>query len=152
MCSRMCWQQTRCVWEGAWLDDGERPVLLPQLGTAACCCGCRPQQVTSTVLRCAAGSQLQPSLAAVLAALPRVLPPLRAHRCVCLPPASDACPAGFPLRTPQVGLDVWLRDGNVFHCWSSMWDVIWHGELGSSLALLKAGEWGPVAGWWAGWG
>ncbi len=39
----------------------------------------------------------------------------------------------------QVGLDVWLRDGNVFTCWSSMWDVIWHGELGSSLALLNAG-------------
>ncbi len=40
---------------------------------------------------------------------------------------------------PQVGLDVWLRDGNVFKCWRSMWDVIWHGELGSSLALLNAG-------------
>lgn len=45
----------------------------------------------------------------------------------------------YVLATDKVGLDVWLRDGNVFHCWSSMWDVIWHGELGSSLALLKAG-------------
>lgn len=46
----------------------------------------------------------------------------------------------FPRSPPgQVGLDVWLRDGNVFTCWSSMWDVIWHGELGSSLALLNAG-------------
>lgn len=43
------------------------------------------------------------------------------------------------LPPPQVGLDVWLRDGNVFKCWNSMWDVIWHGELGSSLALLNAG-------------
>ena len=24
-------------------------------------------------------------------------------------------------------------------CWDSMWDVIWHGELGSSLAMLNAG-------------
>jgi hypothetical protein len=47
---------------------------------------------------------------------------------------------------PQVGLDVWLRDGKVFTCWSSMWDVIWHGELGSSLALLNAGGCAWVAG------
>ncbi len=39
----------------------------------------------------------------------------------------------------QVGLDVWLQDQNVFKCWESMWDVIWHGELGSSLAMLNAG-------------
>ncbi|KAL4428545.1 hypothetical protein ABPG75_002634 [Micractinium tetrahymenae] len=45
----------------------------------------------------------------------------------------------YVLATDKVGLDVWLRDGNVFTCWSSMWDVIWHGELGSSLALLNAG-------------
>lgn len=37
---------------------------------------------------------------------------------------------------------MWLRDGNVFSCWHSMWDVIWHGELGSSLALLNAGALG----------
>ncbi|KAI7836092.1 hypothetical protein COHA_010020 [Chlorella ohadii] len=45
----------------------------------------------------------------------------------------------YVLATDKVGLDVWLRDGNVFKCWRSMWDVIWHGELGSSLALLNAG-------------
>lgn len=45
----------------------------------------------------------------------------------------------YVLATDKVGLDVWLRGGNVFTCWSSMWDVIWHGELGSSLALLDAG-------------
>lgn len=54
----------------------------------------------------------------------------------CVPPT--------PLRPAplQVGLDVWLADQNVFACWSSMWDVIWHGELGSSLALLNAGAGG----------
>jgi hypothetical protein len=35
---------------------------------------------------------------------------------------------------------VWQADGNVFGCWESMWDVIWHGELGSSLAMLNAGH------------
>ena len=49
------------------------------------------------------------------------------------------------LQHPQAGLDVWLRDGNVFACWHSMWDVIWHGELGSSLVLLNAGTL-PLAG------
>lgn len=39
----------------------------------------------------------------------------------------------------QVGLRIWLQDAKVFQCWHSMWDVIWHGELGSSLAILKAG-------------
>lgn len=38
-----------------------------------------------------------------------------------------------------MGLDIWLSDGNVLKCWRSMWDVIWHGELGSSLAILNAG-------------
>lgn len=45
----------------------------------------------------------------------------------------------YVLATDQVGLKVWEMDENVFKCWSSMWDVIWHGELGSSLAMLKAG-------------
>lgn len=63
----------------------------------------------------------------------RLLPPL---------PASLTSAA----RRVQVGLDVWVRDGNVFTCWTSMWDVIWHGELGSSLALLNAGEPGMGGG------
>jgi len=42
----------------------------------------------------------------------------------------------------QVGFKVWQADENVFKCWESMWDVIWHGELGSSLAMLNAGAWG----------
>lgn len=72
--------------------------------------------------------------------------------------ASFTCCRVRPLPLPQVGLDVWLRDGNVFKCWRSMWDVIWHGELGSSLALLNAGEGTgtavgcvpslPLAAWW----
>ena len=36
----------------------------------------------------------------------------------------------YVLATDRRGLDVWLADGNVFACWDSMWDVIWHGELG----------------------
>lgn len=45
----------------------------------------------------------------------------------------------YVVATDQVGLQVWLQDENVFKCWDSMWDVIWHGELGSSLAMLNAG-------------
>lgn len=40
---------------------------------------------------------------------------------------------------PQAGFKVWQEDQNVFGCWDSMWDVIWHGELGSSLSILNAG-------------
>lgn len=39
----------------------------------------------------------------------------------------------------QVGLQLWKADGKVFTCYTSMWDVIFYGELGSSLAILKAG-------------
>ncbi len=52
--------------------------------------------------------------------------------------------------TTQVGLGVWLKDANVFKCWESMWDVIWHGELGSSLAMLNAGALDRL-GWWCVW-
>lgn len=45
----------------------------------------------------------------------------------------------YVLATDQVGFKVWQKDENVFKCWESMWDVIWHGELGSSLAMLNAG-------------
>lgn len=45
----------------------------------------------------------------------------------------------YVLATDRAGLDIWLADKNVFACWDSMWDVIWHGELGSSLAILNAG-------------
>ena len=58
--------------------------------------------------------------------------------------------AAPPPHCSQVGLDVWLRDGKVFTCWTSMWDVIWHGELGSSLALLNAGA-VCIWGWWWSW-
>ena len=30
-------------------------------------------------------------------------------------------------------------DGNVFTCYSNMWDTIFFSELGSSLAILKGG-------------
>lgn len=39
----------------------------------------------------------------------------------------------------QVGLDVLWRDGTVFGCYTSMWDVIYYSEIGSSWAVLKAG-------------
>ena len=31
------------------------------------------------------------------------------------------------------------EDGNVFTCYSNMWDTIFYSELGSSLAVLKGG-------------
>ena len=46
----------------------------------------------------------------------------------------------------QVGFKVWEEDQNVFKCWDIMWDVIWHGELGSSLAILNAGTAAGEAG------
>jgi hypothetical protein len=30
-------------------------------------------------------------------------------------------------------------EGNVFKCWSSRWDAVYYGELGSSKAVLEAG-------------
>mmetsp|Transcript_12697 Transcript_12697/g.38289 ORF Transcript_12697/g.38289 Transcript_12697/m.38289 type:complete len:419 (-) Transcript_12697:2891-4147(-) len=45
----------------------------------------------------------------------------------------------YVLATDQVGLQLWKADGKVFTCYTSMWDVIFYGELGSSLAILKAG-------------
>jgi hypothetical protein len=45
----------------------------------------------------------------------------------------------YVLATDKRGIAIWMADKNVFECWTSMWDVIWHGELGSSLAVLNAG-------------
>lgn len=45
----------------------------------------------------------------------------------------------YVLATDRRGIEIWKADKNVFGCWDSMWDVIWHGELGSSLAILNAG-------------
>lgn len=44
----------------------------------------------------------------------------------CPPPPLQS----YVLATDRVGLDIWLANRNVFACWDSMWDVIWHGELG----------------------
>lgn len=37
------------------------------------------------------------------------------------------------------GLRVWREEGSVLGCHSDRWDAIWHSELGSSAALLRAG-------------
>ena len=39
----------------------------------------------------------------------------------------------------QIGLSVLLRDQNVFKCFSSVLEAIWHAELGSSVAIFEAG-------------
>jgi hypothetical protein len=39
----------------------------------------------------------------------------------------------------QEGLQVLLRDGNVFGCHASLADAVWHAEMGASLAILDAG-------------
>lgn len=36
-------------------------------------------------------------------------------------------------------MEVLKSDGNVFNCYESMWDTIYHSEVGSSHAVLKAG-------------
>ncbi|MEW5303409.1 MAG: hypothetical protein WDW36_006105 [Sanguina aurantia] len=45
----------------------------------------------------------------------------------------------FALATDQVGLEVLLGDGNVFSCHDSVWQTVYHAELGASLAILDAG-------------
>ena len=39
----------------------------------------------------------------------------------------------------QVGLGILQRDGNVFKCFGSVLDAVWHAELGSSAAIFDAG-------------
>ena len=43
------------------------------------------------------------------------------------------------METTQVGLNVMWEDGTVFECYSSMWDVIYYSELGSSWTILAKG-------------
>ncbi|KXZ52810.1 hypothetical protein GPECTOR_8g196 [Gonium pectorale] len=45
----------------------------------------------------------------------------------------------YVVATDQVGLQVLLDDGRVFHCHNSRWNTIYYSELGSSTAILKAG-------------
>lgn len=45
----------------------------------------------------------------------------------------------YVLATDQVGMKLWLDDGNVFGCYSEKLETIFHSELGASLAILKAG-------------
>lgn len=39
----------------------------------------------------------------------------------------------------QVGLKTLMDDGKVFECYESIHDTIFYSELGSSLAMLRAG-------------
>jgi hypothetical protein len=50
-------------------------------------------------------------------------------------------PRGWCHGCLQVGLKVLQDDPNAFKCWNNILEVIWHAELGGSLAILKAGEW-----------
>lgn len=50
-----------------------------------------------------------------------------------------AAEALYPIPCLQVGLEVLLRDGNVFSCHDSVWQTVYHAELGASLAILDAG-------------
>lgn len=45
----------------------------------------------------------------------------------------------YLLATDQVGLQVLKDDGRIFKCHHDRLDTIWHAELGSSKAILKAG-------------
>ena len=44
-----------------------------------------------------------------------------------------------PVPACQVGLKILLDDENVFACYNSIHDTVFHAELGSSLAILNAG-------------
>lgn len=39
----------------------------------------------------------------------------------------------------KAGLNAMWEEGSVFGCYTSMWDVIYYSELGSSWAVLAAG-------------
>ncbi|GFR43780.1 hypothetical protein Agub_g4894 [Astrephomene gubernaculifera] len=45
----------------------------------------------------------------------------------------------YVVATDQVGLQVLLDDGRVFHCHNTRWNTIYYSELGSSTAILRAG-------------
>ncbi|PNW75479.1 hypothetical protein CHLRE_12g528300v5 [Chlamydomonas reinhardtii] len=45
----------------------------------------------------------------------------------------------YVVATDQVGLQVLLDDGRVFHCHNTRWNTIYYSELGSSTAVLHAG-------------
>lgn len=39
----------------------------------------------------------------------------------------------------QTGLGILQQEGNVFKCFHSVLDAVWHAELGSSAAIFDAG-------------
>lgn len=45
----------------------------------------------------------------------------------------------YVVATDMVGLQVLIDDGKVFQCHNDRWNTIYHSELGSSAAILKAG-------------
>lgn len=45
----------------------------------------------------------------------------------------------YVVATDRVGMHLLLTDPGVFQCYDSMWDTIYHSELGSSAAILDAG-------------
>ncbi len=57
----------------------------------------------------------------------RNLPSMRWEGIVCLPLGRS------------VGLSLMRSDDKVFACHRDRWDAIWHGEVGSSAAILDAG-------------
>ena len=49
------------------------------------------------------------------------------------------CMQSYLVATDQVGLELLLRDSQVFACFENMHDTIYHSELGSSKLILDAG-------------
>lgn len=45
----------------------------------------------------------------------------------------------YAMATDQEVMKLWKENGKVFACWSTMWEVIWNGEVGSSKVALDAG-------------
>ena len=46
----------------------------------------------------------------------------------------------YVLAMDQEALNILIKDGTVLNCYNDRWDAVYYGELGSSLAVLKAGK------------
>ena len=46
----------------------------------------------------------------------------------------------YVLAMDQEALQILKKDGTVLNCYNDRWDAVYFGELGSSLAVIKAGK------------
>lgn len=46
----------------------------------------------------------------------------------------------YVLAMDQEALQIMRKDNTVLNCYNDRWDAVYYGELGSSLAVIKAGK------------